>query len=156
GDALATELAIAEATPMHERRAARRAKFRQMGVWLEPTPDDPTPSIEPLDEVLAAANGGEPSAPPQPSTQIAAPRTPQLTKRPTASESSISPSCRIIQRTIIDRNRARASSASKRRVSGEEPTNRLTTSRIPVISVAIWMTECMITAIAESPWPWYA
>ena len=46
-----------------------------MGVWLEPTLDDPTPSIEPLDEVLAAANP-EPSAPPQPSTHIAAPSTP--------------------------------------------------------------------------------
>jgi acetyl-CoA carboxylase carboxyl transferase subunit alpha len=75
GDALATELAIAEATPLHERRALRRAKFRQMGVWLEPTADDPTPSIEPLDEVIAAANG-EPAPAPQPSTQIAAPSTP--------------------------------------------------------------------------------
>jgi acetyl-CoA carboxylase alpha subunit len=75
GDAIATELAIAEATPLMERRALRRAKFRQMGVWLEPTPDDPSPSIEPLDEVLDAANP-EPSPSPQPSTHIAAPSTP--------------------------------------------------------------------------------
>jgi len=75
GDAIATELAVAEATPLMERRALRRAKFRQMGVWLEPTPDDPSPSIEPLDEVLAAANP-EPSPAPQPSTHIAAPSTP--------------------------------------------------------------------------------
>jgi acetyl-CoA carboxylase carboxyl transferase subunit alpha len=40
GDAIAAELAIAEAIPLGERRAARRAKFRQMGVWLEPVLED--------------------------------------------------------------------------------------------------------------------
>jgi acetyl-CoA carboxylase carboxyl transferase subunit alpha len=39
GDAIAGELAIADERPTLERRAARRRKFRQMGVWLEPAPE---------------------------------------------------------------------------------------------------------------------
>ena len=36
GDAVARALAEAEEVPASQRRLARRAKFREMGVWLEP------------------------------------------------------------------------------------------------------------------------
>jgi uncharacterized protein (DUF934 family) len=31
---------VAEETPPEQRRHHRRAKYRQMGVWLEPAPED--------------------------------------------------------------------------------------------------------------------
>jgi acetyl-CoA carboxylase carboxyl transferase subunit alpha len=40
GEALDAELAVAEETPPEQRRHHRRAKYRQMGVWLEPAPED--------------------------------------------------------------------------------------------------------------------
>jgi acetyl-CoA carboxylase carboxyl transferase subunit alpha len=35
GDAISAALDSIEAEPIEQRRAARRAKFRRMGVWLE-------------------------------------------------------------------------------------------------------------------------